>query len=177
MTTRIETSLAAQIERMERAREVRASRAVLRESHITLSHGAGGKASHALIDALVVPTLGGPLLDGFADAAVVSANGSGRVAFTTDSYVVSPLFFPGGDIGRLAVHGTINDLAVAGARPIALSVSLIIEEGLEVDTLRRVLTSIAAAAAAAGVPVATGDTKVVPRGKADRLFINTSGVG
>src|SRR5262245_59673720 len=99
--TRIETSLPAQLERIERASEARAARAVLRDSPITLSHGAGGKASHALIDALVVPTLGGPLLDGFADAAVVSANGSGRLAFTADSYVVSPLFFPGGDIGAL----------------------------------------------------------------------------
>jgi hydrogenase expression/formation protein HypE len=177
MSVRIETSLAAQLERMERAREGRAARAVLREEHITLSHGAGGKASHALIDALIVPTLGNDLLDGVADAAVISANGSGRLAFTTDAYVVSPLFFPGGDIGKLAVHGTINDLAVAGAAPLALSLSLIIEEGLAVDTLRRVLESIASAASAAGVPVATGDTKVVPRGKADKLFITTSGVG
>ncbi len=177
MTARIEVSLPAQLERMARARDARAARAVLRDEHITLSHGAGGKASQALLDALIVPTLGGPLLDGVADAAVFSSNGSGTLAFTTDSYVVSPLFFPGGDIGTLAVHGTINDLAMAGATPVALSVGLIIEEGLDVETLRRVLTSIGEAARAAGVPIATGDTKVVPRGKADRLFVNTSGVG
>ena len=185
MTARIETSLSAQLERMERAREARAARAVLRDEHITLSHGAGGKASQALLDAVILPALGNPFLDGVADAAVLTVTGTtaadgravGRIAFTTDSYVVSPLFFPGGDIGSLAVHGTINDLAVVGAQPLALSVSLIIEEGLDVETLRRVVASIADAAAAVGVPVATGDTKVVSRGKADRLFVNTSGVG
>lgn len=177
MTARIETSLPAQLERMARAHEARSARAVLRDTHITLSHGAGGKSSHALIDALILPTLGNPLLDGVSDAAVVSTRGAGRVAITTDSYVVSPLFFPGGDIGALAVHGTINDLAMAGAQPLALTVALIIEEGLEVETLRRVLASMAHAAAAAGVAIVTGDTKVVPRGKGDGLFVTTTGLG
>jgi hydrogenase expression/formation protein HypE len=169
---------------MERARVVRADAPRLRDTHITLSHGSGGKASHTLIESLILPAFTNPLLDGSADAAVVTfaplsaaAGGAGRIAMTSDSYVVSPLFFPGGDIGKLAVHGTINDLAVSGARPIALSVGLILEEGLGMDLLRRVIDSMAAAAAAAGVPIVTGDTKVVHRGKADQLFVNTTGVG
>ena len=178
MTGRVESSLPAQLDRMERARVVRESEPRLRETHVTLSHGSGGKASHALIESLVVPAFHNALLDVDADAAIVGAGSlGGRLAFTTDSYVVSPLFFPGADIGKLAVHGTINDLAVAGARPLALSVGLILEEGLEIDVLRRVLASMAAAAAAAGIPIVTGDTKVVPRGKADKLFVNTSGLG
>ena len=176
--SRIESSLPAQLGRMERARVVRDGAPRLRDEHITLSHGSGGKSSHALIESLILPAFRNSLLDGDADAAVfTSAGGTERIAFTTDSYVVSPLFFPGGDIGKLAVHGTINDLAVTGARPLALSVGLILEEGLDMATLRRVVDSMAAAAAAAGVPIVTGDTKVVNRGKADQLFINTSGVG
>lgn len=179
--SRQEASLGAQMERIARADHARTARRVLRDSHITLSHGSGGKASHQLLDAVILPALENELLDGTADAAVLSLNGAlrpgGRLAFTTDSYVVSPLFFPGGDIGRLAVHGTINDLAMAGARPLCLSLGLILEEGLDMDLLRAVLASIGDAAAAAGVRVATGDTKVVNRGKADRLFINTAGVG
>ena len=177
MTSRIETSLPAQLDRMERARVVREDSPRLRDSHITLSHGSGGKASHALIESVILPAFSNTLLDGGADAAVLPARGAGRIAMTTDSYVVSPLFFPGGDIGKLAVHGTINDLAVSGARPIALSVGLILEEGLDMDLLRRVIDSMAAAAVAAGVPIVTGDTKVVHRGKADQLFVNTTGVG
>jgi hydrogenase expression/formation protein HypE len=178
MTRGIESSLPAQLERMERARVARAERPVLRDRHVTLSHGAGGKASHQLLEALILPTLGDALLDAAADAAVLPLEtGAGRLAFTTDSYVVSPLVFPGGDIGSLAVHGTVNDLAVAGARPAWLSLSFILEEGLEIDLLRRVLVSVAAAAREAGVRVVTGDTKVVPRGKADGIFINTAGVG
>jgi hydrogenase expression/formation protein HypE len=196
MTPATESSLAAQLERIDRARVARAARAVLRDEHITLSHGAGGKASHALLDALIAPALGGGdaaagvngrgenRLDTTADAALVvarshpTANGDvARLAFTTDSYVVSPLFFPGGDIGKLAVHGTINDLAMAGAHPLVLSVALIIEEGFEIDVLRRVLASAGEAARAAGVAIVAGDTKVVPRGKADGLFVNTSGIG
>jgi hydrogenase expression/formation protein HypE len=176
MSTRIETSLSAQLERMEKARVARRERPVLRETHITLSHGAGGKASQTLIDALIVPTFADSALDGYADAAILAAQ-SGRLAFTTDSYVVSPLFFPGGDIGKLAVHGTINDLACAGARALYLSVGLILEEGLAVDTLTRVLQSMASAAQAAGVRVVTGDTKVVSRGHGDGIYVNTSGVG
>jgi hydrogenase expression/formation protein HypE len=193
MTNRIETSIAAQLDRMERARVVRTDAPRLRDTHVTLSHGSGGKASHTLIESLILPAFSNPLLDGAADAAVLpfaelplseggrlragTPSAGGRIAMTTDSYVVSPLFFPGGDIGKLAVHGTINDLAVSGARPIALSVGLILEEGLDIDLLRRVIDSMAAAAAAAGVPIVTGDTKVVHRGKADHLFVNTTGVG
>ena len=178
MSGRIENSLPTQLHRMERARVVRAAEPRLRDVHVTLSHGSGGKASHALLESLILPAFENPLLDGDADAAVFDAgNGAGRLAMTTDCYVVSPLFYPGGNIGSLAVHGTINDLAVSGARPLALSVGLILEEGLEMDVLREVVESMAAAAAAVGVPIVTGDTKVVPRGKADRLFVNTSGVG
>ena len=177
-SSRIESSLEAQLGRMERARVVRDAAPRLRDEHITLSHGSGGKSSHALIEALILPAFRNPLLDGGADAAVFTSGASAeRIAFTTDSYVVSPLFFPGADIGKLAVHGTINDLAVSGARPLALSVGLILEEGLDMAILRRVVDSMAVAAAAAGVPIVTGDTKVVPRGKADQIFINTSGVG
>lgn len=175
--TRIETSLPAQLDRMERARVHRDGDPKLRDAHITLSHGSGGKSSRALLEALILPAFRNPLLDGDADAAVFSSTTAGRLALTTDSYVVSPLFFPGGDIGRLAVHGTINDLAVSGARPLALSVGLILEEGLDMELLRRVIASMAAAARAAGVPIVTGDTKVVHRGKADQLFINTAGIG
>jgi len=176
--SRIESSLPAQLDRMERARVVREGSPRLRDEHITLSHGSGGKSSHALLESLILPAFRNPLLDGGADAAVfTAAPGAERIALTTDSYVVSPLFFPGGDIGTLAIHGTINDLAVTGARPLALSVGLILEEGLDMAILRRVIASMASAAAAAGVPIVTGDTKVVNRGKADQLFINTSGVG
>ena len=116
MSIRVETSLSAQLERMERARVVRESDQRLRDTHVTMSHGSGGKAMHALIERLIVPAFRNPALDTAADSAVVGAGSSGdRFAFTTDSYVVSPLFFPGGDIGKLAVHGTINDLAMAGA--------------------------------------------------------------
>jgi hydrogenase expression/formation protein HypE len=179
MIRAVDGTLAAQMDRVERARASRRERYVLRDARITLSHGSGGKASHHLIDGLLVPLLGNdPLLaqDDSALLALDSAAGE-RLAFTTDSYVVSPLFFPGGDIGSLAVHGTINDLATAGARPLALSLALIIEEGLDVEILRRIVTSIQSAAASAGVKVVTGDTKVVPRGKADGLFITTTAVG
>ncbi len=177
MTSRIESSLPAQLGRMERARVVREDSPRLRDAHVTLSHGSGGKASHALIESVILPAFRNPALDGSADAALLATGGAGRIAMTTDSYVVSPLFFPGGDIGKLAVHGTINDLAVSGARPFALSVGLILEEGLDMDVLRRVVNSMAAAAAEAGVPIVTGDTKVVHRGKADALFVNTTGLG
>jgi hydrogenase expression/formation protein HypE len=170
--------LAAQIDRVERARAARRRRETVLDERIMLSHGSGGKASYALLDGVIFPALGsaGARID--TDSAVLSVDRSaGRLAFTTDSYVVSPLFFPGGDIGSLAVHGTINDLATAGAQPLSLSLALILEEGLEIDVLRRVVASAGEAAAAAGVAIATGDTKVVPRGKADRLFITTTGVG
>lgn len=146
------------------------------DEQITLSHGAGGKSSHDLVEALFLRELRNPLLEPLADSAVIG-EGEGRLAFTTDSFVVRPLFFPGGDIGELAVNGTVNDLAMAGARPIALSAGFIVEEGLPVADLDRIVVSMARAAEAAGVQVATGDTKVVERGKADGLYINTSGVG
>lgn len=177
MSRTADAALAAQVDRMARAARARRERPVLREPRITLSHGSGGKASRNLIDGLIAPLLGMDETDTEADSAVIAASGDGCLAFTTDSYVVSPLFFPGGDIGSLAVHGTINDLATAGAQPVALSLGFILEEGLDVNVLRRVLESMASAAAAAGVRIRTGDTKVVPRGKADGMFVNTSGIG
>lgn len=178
MTARTESSLSTQLGRMERARAARTERPVLRDRHITLSHGAGGKASQQLLEALILPGLHADSEAPAADAAVLDIPaGAGRLAFTTDSYVVSPLFFPGGDIGSLAVHGTVNDLAMSGARPAWLSLGFILEEGLDVEVLRRVVASVGAAARAAGVRVVTGDTKVVPRGKADGIFVNTAGVG
>jgi hydrogenase expression/formation protein HypE len=146
---------------------------------VLLGHGSGGLLTAQLIEQLVLPAFRNPVLERLDDQAVLPAPaGQGeRLAFTTDSYVVTPLFFPGGDIGQLAVHGTINDLAMGGARPLALSLALILEEGLPLDELRRVLASAADAAARAGVPVVTGDTKVVGRGSGDKVFINTSGVG
>ncbi|MHB8709165.1 MAG: hydrogenase expression/formation protein HypE [Desulfuromonadales bacterium] len=143
---------------------------------ILLGHGSGGTLSHRLLDELIVPTLSGVGPRDQNDAAVLSPV-AGRLAFTTDSYVVDPLFFPGGDIGCLAVYGTVNDLAMAGARPLCISVGLIIEEGLPVVDLKKVLESLRAAADRCQVAIVTGDTKVVPRGKADKLFINTAGIG
>jgi hydrogenase expression/formation protein HypE len=143
---------------------------------ILLGHGSGGKLSHQLLSDLIIPTLSGIPAAGQNDAAVVSLNGQ-RLAFTTDSYVVDPIFFPGGDIGSLAVNGTVNDLAMMGARPLYLSVGLIMEEGFSRVELKKILDSMREAADGAGVAIVTGDTKVVPRGKADRIFINSSGVG
>lgn len=142
---------------------------------ILLAHGSGSKLSHDLIDKILVPPIDNPILARMDDSAVFQFNG--RLAFTTDSYVVNPVFFPGGDIGRLAVCGTVNDLSMSGAIPLHLSLALIIEEGLELDDLRRVIESVRDTAAEAGVQIVTGDTKVVNRGKADRLFINTAGIG
>ena len=143
---------------------------------ILLGHGSGGKLSADLIREIFLPAFQNPVLARLDDQAIVTVNGT-RLAFTTDSFVVSPLFFRGGDIGSLAVHGTINDLAMGGARPLFLSAAFIIEEGLPVETLRRVVGSLHGAAKAAGVEVVTGDTKVVERGSGDELFINTSGIG
>lgn len=153
----------------------------VRDTRITLSHGSGGKAMRDLIDDVFVAEFDNPRLAGLNDQARVPlaelAGLGDRLAFTTDSYVVDPLFFPGADIGMLAVNGTVNDLAVGGARPLFLSCSVILEEGLDMDVLRRVASSMQAAAAEAGVAVVTGDTKVVPRGSADKLYINTAGIG
>jgi hydrogenase expression/formation protein HypE len=144
------------------------------DNKILLAHGSGGKLSHDLIESFL-PLFDNALLNKLDDSAVFELGG--RLAFTTDSYVVSPIFFPGGDIGKLAVCGTVNDLAMSGATPLYLSLSLIIEEGLPMADLHRVMASVRKAAEEAGVNVVTGDTKVVNRGSADRLFVNTSGVG
>jgi hydrogenase expression/formation protein HypE len=146
------------------------------QDHVTLAHGGGGRMMHNLLERVVLPALGHQPLASRHDGAVLEP-GQGRLAFTTDSYVVHPLFFPGGDIGTLAVTGTVNDLAMCGARPLALSAGLILEEGLPIATLERVVASMARTAEAAGVGIVTGDTKVVDRGKADGLFVNTAGVG
>jgi hydrogenase expression/formation protein HypE len=154
----------------------RRRRPKLRDEVVTLAHGSGGKATRALVEGLFLEELGNPLLDRLDDAALVELDGS-RLAFTTDSYVVKPIVFPGGDIGELAVNGTVNDLAVSGARPLALSAGFVVEEGFEVAELRRLAASMARAAEAAGVSVVAGDTKVVERGKADGLYVSTSGLG
>ncbi len=143
---------------------------------ILLGHGSGGRLTSELIRDLFLPAFHNSALARLDDQAMVSVNGC-RLAFTTDSFVVNPLFFPGGDIGSLAVHGTVNDLAMGGAQPLFLSAAFIIEEGFSIAELRRVVASFRDAASEAGVEVVTGDTKVVERGSADRLFINTSGIG
>ncbi len=143
---------------------------------VLLAHGGGGKLMHQLIGKMFLPAFHNPLLESQHDASVFEVAGQ-RLAFTTDSYVVRPLFFPGGDLGSLAVHGTVNDLAMAGARPLYLSAAFIIEEGLPMETLWRVVSSMQQAAQQAGVQIITGDTKVVDKGKGDQLFINTAGVG
>jgi hydrogenase expression/formation protein HypE len=161
------------LDRIDRARRARPR---VKDERITMAHGAGGKATHSLIEAIFLDAFRNPLLEAMEDQAVFAVNGT-RLAFTTDSYVVSPLFFPGGDIGDLAVNGTVNDLAVSGARPIYLSAGFILEEGFPVEDLRRIVRSMKAAAEAAGVQIVTGDTKVVQRGKCDGCYINTAGVG
>ncbi len=143
---------------------------------VLLAHGGGGHLMQQLIQQMFLPSFDNPALQMLADGAVLERP-RGKLAFTTDSYVVHPLFFPGGDIGSLAVNGTVNDLAMCGARPLYLSAGFILEEGLSMDTLWRVVQSMASAAAEAGVALVTGDTKVVDRGKGDGLFINTAGVG
>ena len=142
---------------------------------ILLAHGSGGKLSHELVEKTFLPLLANPALSKLDDSAIFEA--SGRLAFTTDGYVVNPIFFPGGDIGKLAVCGTVNDLSMNGARPLYLSLSAIIEEGLLLRDLERIARSVKKAAQEAGVNVIAGDTKVVNRGQADKLFITTSGVG
>jgi hydrogenase expression/formation protein HypE len=149
---------------------------------VVLAHGGGGRLMHQLIEALFLHAFGNPLLEARLDSTVIdwpprTANSASRLAFTTDSYVVDPLVFPGGDIGKLAVCGTVNDLAMSGARPLYLSAGFILEEGLAMQTLWSVAQSMGVAARAAGVQIVTGDTKVVERGKGDGLYINTAGVG
>ncbi|HEY9622957.1 MAG TPA: hydrogenase expression/formation protein HypE [Crinalium sp.] len=158
-----------------------ARRAKIRDSEITLAHGSGGKAMRDLIQEIFVDNFDNPTLSSLEDQARFNLadlmKWGDRLAFTTDSYVIDPLIFPGGDIGSLAINGTVNDLAVSGATPLYLTCSVILEEGLSVDTLRQVAQSMKQAAIAAGVQIVTGDTKVVPRGATDKLFINTAGIG
>ncbi|UCG21839.1 MAG: hydrogenase expression/formation protein HypE [Deltaproteobacteria bacterium] len=148
----------------------------MKTERIQMDHGAGGRASHDLVAKTFMPALANPILSELNDSALLNFQDV-RLAMSTDSYVVDPIFFPGGDIGSLAVHGTVNDLAMRGAQPCYLSVGFILEEGLEIDDLERLLASMAEAARDAGVQVVAADTKVVERGKADRIFINTAGVG
>ena len=143
---------------------------------ITMAHGGGGKISHQLISDMFQPLFENEFLNAEHDGVVLPTDGK-KIAFATDSHVIQPLFFPGGDIGSLAVYGTVNDLAMCGARPMYLSLSFIIEEGLPTETLWRIVQSIKAASEQAGVKIVTGDTKVINRAKGDELFINTSGVG
>ena len=171
--------------REERVLEIietaRAKRARFRDGRITLAHGAGGKATQTLIEGLLVPAFsaagtGAGTLSAMGDAGTVSLSGV-RLAMTSDSFVVKPLRFPGGSIGELAVNGTANDLAMAGARPVAMTVSFILEEGLDTDELRAEVQAIADTAAAAGVEIVGGDIKVVERGAADGMYVCTTGVG
>lgn len=161
---------------IERIEEMRKRRPRFRDERITMSHGAGGKASRQLVEGLIVPALANPALEAMGDAAILAV-GDQRLAFTTDSFVVHPLRFPGGSIGELAVNGTVNDLAVVGARPLSLSAALILEEGLTAEVLQAEVEAMAEAARRADVPIVTGDTKVVERGKADGIYITTAGVG
>jgi hydrogenase expression/formation protein HypE len=160
----------------ERSEQRRRRPQRFRDERITMAHGAGGKASRALVEGLVVPPLAHPALEQLTDAGALTVNGT-RLALTTDAYVVRPIRFPGGSIGELAVNGTVNDLAVSGAKPLSLSVALVLEEGLAADVLRAEVQAIADAAGRAEVCVITGDTKVVERGKCDQLYVVTTGVG
>ncbi len=149
---------------------------VAERAEITIGHGGGGRLTEELIDGIFRPAFSNPTLEKRHDGAVLDVGGT-RLAFTTDSHVVSPLFFPGGDIGRLAVFGTVNDLAMCGARPRWLSAGFVLEEGLSMEVLRRVAAAMGGAAAEAGVTIVTGDTKVVEHGKGDGLYVTTAGVG
>jgi hydrogenase expression/formation protein HypE len=143
---------------------------------VLLAHGGGGRLTHMLIERMFVQAFANPALESLGDGAVLDVDGA-RLAMSTDSFVISPIFFPGGDIGSLAVHGTVNDLAMCGAQPVGLSVGMILEEGLPMQDLWRVVQSMQQAASVVGVPIVTGDTKVVDRGKGDGIFINTAGIG
>lgn len=178
MSTTNTQTLDEALAKIAKARRARQGKYYLRDETITMSHGSGGKATHNLIEGIMAAAFSNPLLDRMDDSAILPIEGTNkRLAFTTDSYVVSPIFFPGGDIGQLAVHGTINDLAVSGAVPLWLSASMIIEEGFPIADLKRIVASMQAAADQAGVRIVTGDTKVVDRGSADKIFINTAGIG
>jgi hydrogenase expression/formation protein HypE len=148
----------------------------MKDDKIMLDHGAGGRMSHSLIADIMLPVFDNPVLSQLDDGAILDIDGM-RIAFSTDTFTVDPIFFPGGNIGDLAVNGTVNDIAMCGANPLFLSVGLLIEEGFPMEELKRVLRAMGNAADAAGVKIVTGDTKVVPKGAADRIFINTSGLG
>jgi hydrogenase expression/formation protein HypE len=167
----------AEGEVIERIEAFRKRRPRLKDEIVTLAHGAGGKSSAALVDAVFVEAFRNEQLESLGDGAVLTLPGGERLAFSTDSFVVQPLRFPGGSIGHLAVHGTVNDLAMAGAKPSWLSAAFVLEEGFPIAELKEIVADMAAAAAGAGVQIVTGDTKVVPRGAADGLFITTAGVG
>ena len=149
---------------------------IFNHKNIVLGHGSGGKLTAELIDTIFLPAFANPILNTLDDQAVLEIEGA-RLAFTTDAFVVTPIFFPGGDIGQLAINGTVNDLAMSGARPLYLAAAFILEEGLPAEDLRRVVDSMGAAARAAGVQLVAGDTKVVNRGKGDQIFITTTGIG
>jgi hydrogenase expression/formation protein HypE len=161
----------------ERIEAFRRRRPRLLDEVVTLAHGAGGKASAALLDAVFMPAFANDRLGPQTDAAVLTLPSGDRLAFSTDSYVVKPLRFPGGSAGHLAVHGTVNDLAMMGARPLALSAAFVLEEGFPIESLKEIVADMAEAAAAAGVSIVTGDTKVVDHGAADGMYISTAGVG
>jgi hydrogenase expression/formation protein HypE len=167
----------AEGEVIERIEAFRKRRPRLKDEIVTVAHGAGGKSSAALVDAVFVEAFRNEQLESLGDGAVLTLPGGERLAFSTDSFVVQPLRFPGGSIGHLAVHGTVNDLAMAGAKPSWLSAAFVLEEGFPIAELKEIVADMAAAAAGAGVQIVTGDTKVVPRGAADGLFITTAGVG
>lgn len=167
----------AEDEVIERIEAFRRRRPRLRDEIVTLAHGAGGKASAALVDAVFLEAFRNPALESLGDGAVIALPGGTRMAVSTDSFVVQPLRFPGGSIGHLAVHGTANDLAMAGAVPSWISAAFVLEEGFPIAELKEIVADMAAAAAGAGVLIVTGDTKVVPKGAADGVFITTAGVG
>ncbi|CAG7641301.1 hydrogenase expression/formation protein HypE [Rhodococcus opacus] len=181
MSSDIRTGPASTAERegrvLERIHVFRKRRPRLLDTVITLAHGAGGKSSAALVDAVFLEAFRNPELEQLGDAAVLPLPSGERLAFSTDSYVVQPLQFPGGSIGNLAVHGTVNDLAVSGARPQWLSAAFVIEEGFEIGLLQRIVADMRDSAKAAGVEIVTGDTKVVGKGAADGMYISTAGVG
>src|ERR1700739_1996281 len=162
---------------IERIESFRRRRPRLLDDHVTLAHGAGGKASAALVDAVFMEAFRNPLLESLGDSAVLTLPSGERLAMSTDSFVVQPRRFPGGSIGELAVHGTANDLAVAGAVPKGISAAFVLEEGFPIAELKEIVADMAAAAAACGAQIVTGDTKVVPNGAADGLFITTARVG
>jgi hydrogenase expression/formation protein HypE len=167
----------AESEVIDRIESFRKRRPRLLDDEVTLAHGAGGKASAALVDAVFVEAFRNPLLESLGDGAVLTLPGGERLAMSTDSFVVQPTRFPGGSIGELAVHGTANDLAVMGAVPQWISAAFVLEEGFEIAELKQIVADMAASAAGAGVQIVTGDTKVVPKGAADGLFITTTGAG